>query len=104
MTIDQFKIMASRINDFDNCDEFARHFRDIDTDISKDVWDLLHKDRYDLSTICAFARLEQFELASKYGLPIDLVDKWCVVSNRECHQAPLYLLDLIAVDAINTRN
>lgn len=105
MTMGQYHIMRDCFRDgMLERDAFVAHFRGIDPYVSGDVYDLLSKDRYDLATVCAFARLEQGELASLYGLSDEQVAEWCVVSNRRRHQAPACLLDLIAVDTINERN
>lgn len=100
MTIAQFHICRSEIDIVPNRTEFLKHFPDIDPGELVDTWTLLQDCNF--ATVRTMSGLTQAEFAERYNIPIRTVENWTQRGTVRREISP-YLLDLLAVDVINTR-
>ncbi len=100
MTITQFTAARAAALSCHNSADFLGRFPDIAPWELEDVW-ALH-DNYNIATVRALSGMTQVEFAERYHIPIRTVENWTQRGTVRREISP-YLLDLLAVDVINTR-
>lgn len=100
MTITQFTAARAAASSCHSCADFLRRFPNIAPWELEDVW-AIHDD-YSIATVRALSGLTQTEFAEQYHIPARTVENWTQNSKARREISP-YLLDLLAVDVINTR-
>lgn len=100
MTITQFTAARAAASSCHSCADFLRRFPNIAPWELEDVW-AIHDD-YSIATVRALSGLTQTEFAERYHIPARTVENWTQNSKARREISP-YLLDLLAVDVINTR-
>ena len=100
MTVAQFHICRSELDLVPNRAEFLKRFPDVDPGELVDIWALLQD--YDFAAVRALSGLTQTEFADRYHIPASTVENWAQNSKAR-REISAYLLDLLAVDVINTR-
>ena len=100
MTVAQFHICRSELDLAPNRAEFLKRFPDVDPGELVDIWALLQD--YDFAAARALSGLTQTEFADRYHIPARTVENWAQNSKAR-REISAYLLDLLAVDVINTR-
>ena len=100
MTITQFTAARAAASSCHSSADFLGLFPDIATWEMEDVW-AIH-DGYSIANVRALSGLTQAEFAERYHIPIRTVENWTQRGTVRREISP-YLLDLLAVDVINTR-
>lgn len=100
MTITQFTAARAAASSCHSCADFLGRFPDIAPWELEDVW-AIH-DGYNIATVRALSGLTQAEFAERYHIPPRTIENWTQNGKARRELSP-YLLDLLAVDVINTR-
>ena len=100
MTITQFTAARAAASSCHSSADFIGRLPDIDPWELEDVW-AIHDD-YSIANVRALSGLTQAEFAERYHIPIRTVENWTQRGTVRREISP-YLLDLLAVDVINTR-
>lgn len=100
MTITQFTAARTAASSCHSSADFLGRFPDIAPWELEYVW-AIHDD-YSIATVRALSGLTQTEFAERYHIPARTVENWTQNSKARREISP-YLLDLLAVDVINTR-
>lgn len=100
MTITQFTAARAAASSCHSSADFLGRFQNIAPWELEDVW-TIHDD-YSIATVRAISGLTQVEFAERYHIPIRTVENWTQHGTARREISP-YLLDLLAVDVINTR-
>lgn len=100
MTITQFTAARAAASSCHSCADFLGRFPDIAPWELEDVW-AIHDD-YNIATVRALSGLTQVEFAERYGISRRTIENWSGRAEIRRNIQP-YLLDLLAVDVINTR-
>lgn len=100
MTITQFTAARAAALSCHNSADFLGRFPDIAPWELEDVW-AIHDD-YNIAAVRTLSGLTQAEFAEQYHIPARTVENWTQSGEARREISP-YLLDLLAVDVINTR-
>lgn len=100
MTITQFTAARAAASSCHSSADFLDCFPDIAPWELDDVWSI--HDDYSIATVRALSGLTQAEFAERYHISIRTVENWTQRGAARREISP-YLLDLLAVDVINTR-
>lgn len=100
MTITQFTAARAAASSCHSSADFLGRFPDIAPWELEDVW-AIHDD-YSIATVRALSGLTQAEFAEQYHIPPRTIENWTQSGEARREISP-YLLDLLAVDVINTR-
>lgn len=100
MTITQFTAARAAATSCHSSADFLGRFPDIAPCELKDVW-AIHDD-YNIAAVRTLSGMTQVEFAERYHIPIRTVENWTQRGTVRREISP-YLLDLLAVDVINTR-
>lgn len=102
MTITQFTAARAAASSCHSCADFLGRFPDIAPWELEDVWTLSRD--YNFAAVRALSGLTQDEFAALYGISPTTVRAWTLSPNSvNRRNIQPYLLDLLAVDVINTR-
>ena len=102
MTVAQLNYCKKKIQFAKTRADFIDQISDMDPGELVDVWTLLQD--YSFAAVRSLSGLTQDEFSGRYGIPPTTVRAWTLTrtsTNRRNIQP--YLLDLLAVDVINTR-
>ena len=102
MTVAQLNNCKKKIQFAKTRADFIDQISDMDPGVLVDVWTLLQD--YSFAAVRSLSGLTQDEFSGRYGIPPTTVRAWTLTrtsTNRRNIQP--YLLDLLAVDVINTR-
>lgn len=102
MTVKQLNYCKKKIQFAKTRADFIERISDMDPGELVDVWTLLQD--YSFAAVRSLSGLTQDEFSRRYGIPPTTVRAWTLTrasTNRRNIQP--YLLDLLAVDVINTR-
>lgn len=101
MTITQFTAARAAASSCHSCADFLGRFQDIAPWELEDVWEI--HDNYNIATVRALSGLTQDEFAVRYGISLTTVQAWTLSNPANRRNIQPYVLDLLAVDVINTR-
>ena len=102
MTVEQLNYCKKKIQFAKTRADFIDRISDMDPGELVDVWTLLQD--YSFAAVRSLSGLTQDDFSRRYGIPPTTVRAWTLTrtsTNRRNIQP--YLLDLLAVDVINTR-
>lgn len=100
MTISQFTAARTAASSCHSSTDFLGRFPGIAPLELEDVWSI--HDDYSIATVRALSGLTQAEFAERYHIPIRTLENWTQRGTAR-REISLYMLDLLAVDVINTR-
>ena len=103
MTVEQLNYCKKKIQFAKTRADFIDRISDMDPGELVDVWTLLQD--YSFAAVRSLSGLTQDDFSRRYGIPPTTVRAWTLTrtsTNRRNIQP--YLLDLLAVDVINTRD
>lgn len=102
MTIEQYHICRREMEFVTSRKDFISRFPGVDPGELVDAWMILQD--YSIATVRALSGLTQDEFAERYGIPLTTVQAWTLSPNSANRRnIQPYVLDLLAVDVINTR-
>lgn len=102
MTIEQYHICRREIEFVTSRKDFISRFPGVDPGELVDAWTILHD--YSIATVRALSGLTQDDFAKRYGISLTTVQAWTLSpSSANRRNIQPYVLDLLAVDVINTR-